>query len=157
MPTRTWLLFATLFLSLLWAAPAATQGRGDVLKELVPPPKMLLRHQDELGLTDKQKKELKTVLKDAQHKSLDLEFKVQEEAEKLAKMIGKDKVDVDKALAQADRLMQAESALKRVKLEMMLKTKSLLTKTQLKKIDEIREKRREERKERQRRRPRPDR
>ena len=154
---RTWTIIIALVLTVVGAGlgpqEAAAQGRADVLEELVPPPKMLLRHQEELGLTEKQKGELKKILKDAQNASLDLEFKVQEEAGKLAKLIGADKVDVPKALKQADALMAAENALKRVKLEMMLKTKALLTAEQLQKIDEFREKRREERLEKFQRRP----
>ncbi len=148
MRIRLWMLFAATAVSLLFSSPAFSQGRADVLKELVPPPKLLLRHSDELGLTAKQKSELKQIVKDAQAASLDLEFKVQEEAEQLAKLIGADSVDVGKSLAQADKLMAAETALKRVKLEMMLKTKVLLTPAQLKKIDTIREQRRSERQDR---------
>ena len=141
-----------LVLMLLPAWPAAAQGKMDVLKELVPPPRMLLRHQEALGITDKQKSELKQVIKQAQAESLDLEFEVQEEAEKLAKIIGADNVDVDRALAQADVLMKAESDLKRVKLKMMLQTKAILTKDQLRKIEEFRQNKRKEREQRRERR-----
>lgn len=154
---RNWTLIAalvaTLFVASLAPQRAVAQGRLDVLEELVPPPRMLLRHQEELGLTDKQKADLKKVLKDAQAASLDLEFKVQEEAEKLAALIGAPKVDIPAALKQADALMAAENALKRVKLEMMLRTKALLTPAQLQKIDEVRAERREQRLERRRARP----
>lgn len=150
MRATTWMLLFATIATLLWSAPAAAQGRMDVLKELVPPPRMILRAQDELGLTDKQKKALKQAIKDAQAESLDLEFKVQEEAEKLAKIISRDSFDIDKALAQADKLMAAETALKRVKLEMMLKTKSILTKAQLEKIAEFRESQKEKRQQRRR-------
>ena len=152
MRLRTWTLLVGLTLSMLWTSNVAAQGRGDVIKELVPPPRMILRHQEELGLTAKQKKELKTIIKDAQSNSLDLEFKVQEEAEKLAKLIGAQKINLDKSLKQADLLMAAESKLKRVKLEMMLKTRMLLTQSQLKKIEEFKAKKKEERKERRKRR-----
>lgn len=145
---RTWIVLLGIAASLFIVSPAAAQGRKDVLEELVPPPRMLLRHQEELGLTEKQKKELKKVVKDAQAASLDLEFKVEEEASKLAAMIGAEKVDIPKSLKQADALMAAENALKRVKLEMMLKTKMLLTPAQLKKIQAFREQKREERRDR---------
>ena len=148
MRTPTWILLIAIFATVLWTLPATAQGRADVLKELVPPPRLILRYQDELGLTDEQKDALKQVLKDAQAASLDLEFAVQEEAQKLAKMIAADKIDVDRALKQADKLMAAETALKRVKLEMMLKTKALLTSAQLKKIDEFRDAQRNKRQER---------
>ena len=148
MRASTWiLLFATLT-TLLWSAPAAAQGRVDVLKELVPPPRMILRAQEELGLTEKQKTQLKAAIKEAQTASLDLEFKVQEEAEKLAQLMGATPLNVEKTLAQADRLMVAENALKRVKLEMLLRTKKLLTAEQLTKIEEVQKTRRETRRER---------
>ena len=151
MRLHLWMLFIAIAMSFVWTSSASAQPRVDILKELVPPPKLLLRHQEELGLTQKQKDGLKTVIKDSQAASLDLEFKVQEEAEKLAKLMAADKVDVDKTLAQADKLMAAETALKRVKLEMMLRTKALLTPAQLQKIDEFRAQKRDERRDRRRR------
>jgi Spy/CpxP family protein refolding chaperone len=121
---------------------SAFADRGDVLRQLVPPPRLLLKHQEALELTDQQKAQLKKLIKDAHDRSLDLEFKVQEQAEKLAKMVAADKVDVSAALEQADRLMKLESELKKVRLEMLLKTKNLLSKKQLEKIDEYRKNRR---------------
>lgn len=142
-------LFLTALLILCTASTAFAQ-RGDVLRELVPPPKMLLQHQDALQLTDKQKEQLKALIKDAHDRSLDLEFEVQEEAEKLAKMLSADQVDVSAALKQADRLMAVETRLKKVRLEMMIKTKNLLTAEQLEKIDEYRAKQRDQRRDRRR-------
>lgn len=126
------------------SSPAFARG-GDVLKELVPPPRMLLKHQEELKLSEAQKKELKQIIKDAQEKALDLEFKVEEETAKLAKMLDGLDIDLKKALAQADQVLKVENQLKKVRLEMLIRTKMVLNKEQLAKIETFLEQRRERR------------
>lgn len=147
MKIRTLLIAAIAAPMLMFATPASAKG-GDVLKELTPPPRMLLKHQDELGLTDKQKEQLKTIVKNAQNASLDLEFKLEEESAKLAKLLQAKSINLDAALKQADVVMATESKLKRVRLEMLVRTKMLLTQDQLAKIEAFKKQRREDRKER---------
>jgi Spy/CpxP family protein refolding chaperone len=142
MRIRTLLTILSL-LAVTFTSSAAFAQRGEVLRELVPPPRMLLKHQEALELTDAQKSQLKKLIKDAHDRSLDLEIEVQEEAEKLAEMLASSKVDLSAAMKQADRLMKAEHALKKVRLEMLIKTKNLLSKKQLDQIEEFRKKQRE--------------
>lgn len=141
----------TTLLILLFAVPVLADP-GDVLRELVPPPKLILRYQNQLQLTDEQKNQLKDIIKDAQSQSLDLEFKVQEEAEKLAALLAEDTVKEKAALAQAEKLMELEGKLKRVRLRLLIRTKNILDENQLAKIAKVRAERRDQRQERRQRR-----
>ena len=109
------------------------------------PPRAVIKHQAALGLTDKQKKSIKAAIKDSQARAVDAEFELEAELEKLRALVSSTRVDSQRALAQADRIMKLEQGLKRIRLEMLIKTKNVLTPDQQGKLDALKAERRSRR------------
>jgi len=95
------------------------------------PPHELIRHSSELGLTQDQRDKIKAAIKKAQDTSLDLQFKLQEEANALYTMLDGDKGDLTKALAQADKVIALEQEVKKTQLTLMITVKKHPTKKQV--------------------------
>ena len=129
---------------LLFSLPAFAQK--DPLRQHLVSPKHVMKAQKQLNLTDAQKKKLKEVIKAAQHDTIDLQFELSNESEKLLEIVKKSKVDLKQAEAQAKRVMAVEQKVKLSQLRLAIETKNLLTKAQQKKIADFRKKRVEERK-----------
>ena len=135
---------------------ASAQGGGAPgLERHFVRPKLLMKHQAKLQLTDVQKEEIKTAIKKAQSRSTDLEFALQEEVEKLVTIVSQPKVNKKKALAQSDKVMKLEAELKKVRLTLLIETKNTLTSEQLKQVADHRKKMK--RRDRKQRKDRPDR
>lgn len=119
-----------------WVNPlsAHAQGHERRLKSHLVSPAQLLKHAEELELSQAQRVQLKEILKASSSKMIDLKFELQSEAESLEKLLEVDKVDEKKAAAQADKVLKVEGALKRETLSMMIKAKNVLTPAQLAKV-----------------------
>ena len=141
------ILFTLIFS--LFALPAFAQKPDRALREHLVNPKHVLRAQKQLNLSKKQKLELRKAIKDAQSATLDLEFELQTETEKLGEIVAKSKVDLNAAETQAKKIMALESKVKLTQLRLAIQTKNLLTTAQLKKLkafaEEMRKKRQEKR------------
>lgn len=136
------LMAATAFLALsTFTTSAFAQGSNDLMRQFVRP-KLLMRYQDELGLTDKQKSAIKKYVKKAQADSVDVEFQLQEEMEKLKKLVGEEKVNKLAALEQAEKVMALEHQMKTIQLGLMIDIKNALTAEQIAKIKAFKQKQR---------------
>lgn len=143
-------LMFTLIFS-FFALPLFAQNPDRALREHLVSPKHVLKAQKKLKLTDKQKFALKEAIKKAQSSTLDLQFELQAETEKLVDIVKQNKVDMKKAEAQAKKIMALETKVKLTQLKLSIETKNLLTakqRVQVQKFaEQMREKRQERRKE----------
>lgn len=121
----------------LCAAPSAAQPMGPggppgrhgppaFLKRLYPPG-LVMRNQDEITLTDAQRDAIKQAMADTERQLLDVRWSMEAEGEKLERLLDADPVDETAALAQVDRVMAAESQMKRRHLALLIRIKNLLT------------------------------
>ena len=133
-------------IAFLLTSSVATQASAQKLESFFAPPRLVMKHQKELQLTDKQKQELKTAIKATQSKSTDLEFEMQEEAETLRELVAKPKVDQKAALSQANKVMALEARLKATRLELLIITKNTLTSAQWQKVEKYRAEQKKRRK-----------
>ena len=101
-------------------------------------PELVIQHQEAIGLTAEQKDSLKTEIRQAQLKFTELQWKLQDEVEKLLALIRQPRVDEQQVLAQVDKVLAAEREVKREQVTLLVRIKNKLTLEQQDKLAEIR-------------------
>ena len=131
-------MFCVLLLTLCGTAFA--QGPGDPVAENLFPPELVMQHQQALALTDKQKDFFKTELRKAQLRFTELQWQLQDEAEKLAALTKQEHVDEQAVLTQMDKVLAAEREIKRIQISLIVRIKNKLTPEQQTRLQEIKRK-----------------
>src|SRR5215471_11690977 len=104
------------------------------------PPELVIQNQQAIGLTDEQKTYFRTEIRDAQLKFTDLQWKLQDEVEKMVSLVKQPHVDEQQVLAQLDKVLTAEREIKRAQVALLVHIKNKLTPDQQAKLDDIRDK-----------------
>ena len=104
------------------------------------PPELVIQNQQAIGLTDEQKTYFRTEIRDAQLKFTDLQWKLQDEMEKMVSLVKQPHVDEQQVLAQLDKVLTAERDMKRAQIALLVHIKNKLTPDQRAKLDDIRSK-----------------
>lgn len=112
----------------------------DPLAQFVFPPELVMRYAGEIGLDERQRAAIKDAVVKTQARLLDVQWDVQGEAEKLARLLQASPVDETAVLAQADKVMGFEREVKRSHLALLVRIKNLLTDQQRAKLQELRRK-----------------
>ena len=113
-------------------------GGPPAFMENVFPPSLIMRHQADIGLTDAQRQAITTQMEDAQKSLVTLQWDVERESEKLAKLLAVDHIDETTALGQADQVMNAEERLKKAHLTLLIRIKNTLTPAQQAQLRKLR-------------------
>ena len=117
----------------------AQQSPGDdPIGRLLFPPELVLSHQDEVGLVEKQRAQVKSEVMKVQTRFIEMQWQLGEESGKMATLLRAVPVDEAKVLEQADRVMAMERDIKRMHLTMLIRIRNLLTNEQRAKLEEIR-------------------
>ena len=129
-------------LLLLWtsAALGAQQPHADPLAENLFPPELVMQHQSEIGLTEEQRDALMSEIQNAQERFAGLQERLQKEVEAMAALLRKESSDDPAALAQFDKVLDCERELKRAHLGLLLRLKGRLTREQVARLREIKNK-----------------
>lgn len=147
LPRRAVCTAVSLITLLVFALPASAQpglrppglrgkmGRPPFLRELFMP-ETVMKYQSDIGLTEDQRTKITEVIKATQGEVLDSQWKLEEEQQKLAKLLGAERIDATAALAQADVVMASEQKLKKEHLNMLIQIKNVLTADQQKMLRE---------------------
>src|SRR6267378_7558840 len=94
----------------LFAAGAsrAQQPDQDPIGQSFFAPELVIQHQEGIGLSAEQKEYFKTEIRQAQLKFTELQWKLQDEMEKLVSLVKQPRVDEQQILAQLEKLLAAE-------------------------------------------------
>jgi Spy/CpxP family protein refolding chaperone len=113
---------------LLVAAPslAAQEAEPEFAKYLFPP-ELVMQHQQSLQLKPDQRTAITKEIRDLQLKVVELQWKMQDEAQKLTELVQGSKVDEAQTLAQVDRVLGIEREIKRAHMALLVRIKNLLT------------------------------
>ena len=111
---------------------------GDPIAEGLYPPDLVMRHAGAIELSGEQRAAIQKAILEAQAVFLDKQWTMQEETEKLARLLRVPEVDEAAALAQADRLMEIERTVKRAQLALLVRIKNLLDEEQQRRLEELR-------------------
>jgi Spy/CpxP family protein refolding chaperone len=110
----------------------------DALAPHVFPPELVMRHASEIGLEERQRAAIKDLVVKAQTRFLDVQWDVQAESERMARLLQASPVDEAAVLAQADKVMGLEREVKKTHLALLVRIKNLLTDAQRDKLTELR-------------------
>ena len=129
-----------LVLALSFAAVglAETPSDGDdPISRYLYPPEKVMGHAQEIGLDDAQRNGIRNEVHKAQGRFLDLQFDLQGEGEKLARLLQEKPVDETRVLNQVDRILTLEKEVKRTQIALLVRIKNLLTPAQQSRLAEV--------------------
>jgi Spy/CpxP family protein refolding chaperone len=124
--------------ALLASEEAGPPPGQDPLAQYVFAPDLVMRHAAEIGLDEKQRAAVKDAVIRMQTRFLELQWDMQAESEKLARLLQANSVDETAVLAQADRVMALERDVKKTHLSLLVRVKNLLSEPQREKLKELR-------------------
>jgi Spy/CpxP family protein refolding chaperone len=108
------------------------------------PPEMVMRHAQEIGLSDEQREEITAVIQQVQSDIVPLEWEVRERTEVLADLLEEPRVDEASALTQVERVTEIENQMKKTHLTLLIRVKNLLSEAQQQQLLTLRGERRED-------------
>jgi len=131
-------IFLCLLALLAVAVVRAQQPAPDPIGQSFFAPELVMQNQQAIGLTDEQKSFLKTEIRDAQLKFTDLQWKLQDEMEKMTALVKQPHVEEKDAVAQLEKILALEREIKRAQVTLLVRIKNKLTPEQQAKLNEIR-------------------
>jgi Spy/CpxP family protein refolding chaperone len=121
-------------------AVPAQQPEQDPIGQSFFAPELVMQNQEAIGLSGEQKEYLKTELRQAQLKFTELQWKLQDEMEKLVALVKQPHVDESQVLAQLEKLLSAEREVKKQQVTLLVRIKNKLTPEQQAKLADLRSK-----------------
>lgn len=94
------------------------------------PPELVMQYQQKIELKPAQRTAITEALRQTQSKVVDLQWQMQDEAQKLSDLLSQPTVDESAVLAQVDRVLGVEREVKRAHMQMLVRIKNTLTKEQ---------------------------
>jgi len=124
----------------LFAAGAtrARQPDQDPIGQSFFAPELVIQHQEAIGLSAEQREYFKTEIRQAQLKFTELQWKLQDEMEKMITLARQPHVDEQQVLAQLEKVLAAEREIKREQVTLLVRIKNKLTPEQQGKLSEMR-------------------
>src|SRR6202158_5399269 len=121
-------------------ANRAQQPATDPIGQSCFAPELVIQHQEAIGLSAEQKDYLKTEIRQAQLKFTELQWKLQDEMEKLVALVKQPRVDEQQVLTQLEKVLATEREIKRQQVTLLVRIKNKLTPEQQAKLSELRTK-----------------
>jgi Spy/CpxP family protein refolding chaperone len=101
------------------------------------PPEAVMQHQGELGITPQQRSTIDTLVRALQDEVVDLQWELQSENEKLLGLLRQPRIDVDAAVQQFERVLDAERRIKTIHFRTLIQIRNTLTPAQRDRLREI--------------------
>ena len=134
------LIVAGVLLSVAFTAaqqPQPPQRENDPLGESMFPPELVMQHQREIGLTDEQKTFMRGEIQRVTVRFNELQWQLQDGMEALASTMKESSVNEQQALAQLDKVLDAEREIKHLHIGLAIRIKNKLTAEQQAKLQAI--------------------
>ena len=132
------MFFLVLVTLCLAGAARSQQPEQDPIGQSFFAPELVIQNQEAIGLSAAQKDALKTEIRQAQLKFTELQWKLQDEMEKLVTLVKQGRVDEQQVLAQLDHVLNAEREVKRAQVTLLVRIKNKLTPEQQAKLADLR-------------------
>lgn len=111
---------------------------ADPIAQNLYPPELIMRYGGDIGLDEKQRSAVKEAVQKAQTKFIDVQWQLQEESEKLVRLLQPKPIDEAAVLAQVERVLSLEREVKKTQISLLVRLKNLLTDPQERKLAELR-------------------
>ena len=123
-------------------APALAQQQqpSDPIGDNFFPPELVMQHQQAIGLSEEQKEFFKSEFRKAQTRFTEMQWQLQDEAEKMASLVKQESVNEQQVLSQLDKVLGVEREIKRLQLTLVILIKNKLTAEQRSRLMEIKNK-----------------
>ena len=106
----------------------------DPLARVLFPPELVMQHQQDIALRAEQRATITKAIQDFQTKVVDLQWRMQDQAQRLAALLDKPAVDQAAALAQVDEVLGVEREVKRAHMTLLIQIKNTLSAEQQAKL-----------------------
>jgi Spy/CpxP family protein refolding chaperone len=97
-------------------------------------PSVVMRHQNEIGLTDAQRQAITSEMNRSHERLVALRWQLEPKGAALDELLAAERIDEAAAMRQAAELMALEEQMKRTHLELLVRVKNLLTPEQQAKL-----------------------
>ena len=99
----------------------------DPIARVLFPPELVMQNQQAIGLRAEQRAAITKAIQEFQNKVVELQWRMQDQQQRLAAMLEKPSIDQAAALAQVDELLTVEREVKRAHLALLIQIKNTLT------------------------------
>ncbi len=96
-----------------------------------------MQHQQAIGLTDEQKEFFKSEFRKAQTRFTEMQWQMQDEAEKMVGLVKQESTSEQQVLSQLDKVLGLEREIKRLQVSLLIQIKNKLTPEQRTRLMEI--------------------
>ena len=111
----------------------------DPLARVLFPPELVMQHQQDIALRPEQRAVITKAIQEFQTKVVDLQWRMQDQSQRLATLLEKQSVDQAAALAQVDEVLGVEREVKRAHMALLIQIKNTLSAEQQAKLAAARE------------------
>lgn len=112
---------------------------GDPLERHLFPPELIMRHQQDIGLGAEQRTTITKAIQDFQAKTVEFQWRMEAETQKLGEMLSKPNADQTAVLQQLDQVLNIEREVKRAHIGLLVLIKNTLTPEQQAKLQAARQ------------------
>ncbi len=109
----------------------------DVIRMGLYPPDILMRQQERLGITDKQRTSIANLVREFQGNVTELQWSMPGEQQKLRRLLNQPTIDAQTALTQAEAVLTMENEFKLAHFKLLIAVKNELTVEQIEALDGI--------------------
>jgi Spy/CpxP family protein refolding chaperone len=120
------------------APPAEGSLQEDPLFATLYPPELIMQHRRAIALDDEQRDAISQLIQDLQGRVVRLQWELLDEVQELGRITGGERVDLDRAVDQMNRVVDREREIKQAHLEMLVRIKNLLSPSQQRQLDALR-------------------
>ncbi|MFQ5889013.1 MAG: Spy/CpxP family protein refolding chaperone [Gemmatimonadota bacterium] len=123
-----------------WPAAAVAQEElpGEDFGRYLYPPELVMRYQRAIGLHEEQRATISDAVTELQRQVVELQWKMSDAKQDLVTMLREPSVEEAEALQGVQRLLDIETAVKRLHLAMLIRIKNTLTPDQQRQLLELR-------------------
>lgn len=114
--------------------PQPGQPPEDPLARVLFPPELVMQHQQDIALRPEQRTTITKAIQEFQTKVVDLQWRMQDQSQRLATLLDKPTVDQAAALAQVDEVLGVEREVKRAHIALLIQIKNTLSAEQQAKL-----------------------
>src|SRR5881394_3084296 len=107
--------------------PRQPHPNDDPLGDVMFPPEMIMQHQRELALTDAQKGFMRDQIQKTTTRFNELQWQLQDAMEALHEIMKGNPINEQQAMAQLDKVLDAEREIKSIHMQMNIRIKNQLT------------------------------
>ncbi len=123
------ILIVSVLLAAAGAASAqqSAQPSADPIGDNFFPPELVMAHQQDIHLSDAQRDSIVAAVAGAQQRATELQWKLQNEVDKMITLVRQPAVNEEQVLAQLDKVLAVEREIKRLHLTVVVRIRNQLT------------------------------